>query len=101
MILSMRRYESAASSPPMATTRSHAVMNGAPRSASDAIAAVAMPSRRAVRAIRATISPRLAISSDANMPRSMPCRKRVHVLGDDAEHDLVGAAGDRAEAAVA
>ena len=67
MILSMRRYESAASSPPIATTWSHAAVNGAPRSASEAIATVATPSRCAVRAIRATISPRLAISTDANI----------------------------------
>src|SRR3954471_2966556 len=98
---SMRRYDAAASAPPIATTRSHASVNGASRSGSDAIATVAMPRRLAVAAMRATISPRLAMRSGPTIGRSAPRGRRVHVLGDDAEHHLVGAAGDRAEAAVA
>jgi hypothetical protein len=71
MTLSMRRYESAASSPPIGTTWSHAAVNGAPRSASEAIATVATPSRRAVRAMRATLAARLALRTCANTRRSI------------------------------
>src|SRR5437868_5335156 len=103
----MRRYESAAASPPMATTRSQAAVWGAPASASEATATVSRPRRRAVRATRTAISPRLATRSGPSAARpliALPSRARregVHVLGDDPEHHLVGAAGDRAEPAVA
>ena len=49
--------------PPIATNSSHAATCGLSRSASEQTAIVAIPMRRAVRAIRTAISPRLAISS--------------------------------------
>ena len=63
MSFSMTRYDSRDGAGPMRTASSQAATWGMSASASEKTATVAMPSRRAVRAMRTAISPRLAISS--------------------------------------